>query len=338
MGLPDLAAPVKEMSVKPFEALERDRWWAFGRYQIDKLPGVSPSGEYLWGALDSGVARVYCPFAEAREVFPEFARLGRSEVPQPDRILKFTHRYGDILEGGAAAGIVERSPQHRQGSWVSLTSLAVFQREARLAYLSLRLFEQLNSTAPRADLVRTQLSHLLEHLGETELLKGVTPEDLKRWNSEPDTGQPVKTAAVVLSTVIETKLHYASSGTNSSYRYDPVTPLCNFRFEYHKQKNVPLFQPRWHFTNLLQAVWMLFFLKATGQLEQSYRICPVCEEPIVNPRKNQIYHEGCRQVQHNREKREVLRLWKEGKTVGEILEVTGLEERRVAHWVEQAGS
>lgn len=85
-------------------------------------------------------------------------------------------------------------------------------------------------------------------------------------------------------------------------------------------------------SSLLATIWLLFFLKITGQMEQVYRICPFCELPIIKPRKNQIYHNGCRQAKFNKDKREVLRLWKEGKSVDEIAAETGIDVARIKKW------
>ena len=100
--------------------------------------------------------------------------------------------------------------------------------------------------------------------------------------------------------------------------------MVNFLEEQGRDKK-QRFKGSWNCEDLLTAIWMLFYLKITGQVTEVYRYCPVCEQPILDPRKNQKYHDGCRQVLYNRRQRKIEKLWREGKTGQEIHEEIGAD-------------
>ncbi|AEG14982.1 hypothetical protein Desku_1399 [Desulfofundulus kuznetsovii DSM 6115] len=291
--------------------------------------------EHVWVDPNSGISRIYNPFTEAPELFLEFAALGRTEQPRKDKILDFLYRYGDIFNEHGHQSL-------KIGQWNKGSNVTELHREARLCYYALRLYEGLFNNSTEA--LKTRVCDLLSHLIECSHIPIVVDNDENNGvknGSYTDylplevyiqrkllSGQIIDTASFLLVNVINQKVHNMDMKS-------PILPICFYRFDYKNKKSLPAFYMTWVVPSLLQAIWLLFFLKITGQIEQEYRICPVCEEPIIKPRKNQLYHEGCRQVYHNRIKREVLRLWKEGKSIDEIAAETAIDTEKIKKWVKK---
>lgn len=323
---------------------EEIRQWAeasgYTRLPYATLPSSEWEPESIWCLPRSGVVRTYNPFTDSPELFLQFASLGRSEEPQRDRILKFVHSYGDIQHPYA--------PFYAENlEWKRGSSVAEFHKEARIAYSALRLYEGI--VGQDKDEVKRWIAYIVERWDEFDLRghKECSLENYRECQKEQgqeivdctecDNDPPIEitiaairdfleAASLLLTYIIPTKMHRTED-------YLEVIPIMSYRFEYTRTGSIPRFYPLWAFPTLLQAIWALFYLKVTNQIEQEYRICPFCSEPIIKPRRNQVYHEGCRQAKFNQEKREVLRLWRKGKSVEEIAEVTGLELDRIAKWV-----
>ncbi len=115
-----------------------------------------------------------------------------------------------------------------------------------------------------------------------------------------------------------------------SQRICNITPVleCNAT-----EKSGIKFNPRWRSDSLLGVMWLQFYLKITNQLEVSYKICPECDEAIVDPRKNQIYHDKCRKAVYIRTRRLAEKLWKEGNSIKDIISETGAKEDRIMQWI-----
>lgn len=302
--------------------------------------------EFISPRIETGISRIYNPFVDAPEIFLEFASLGRQAEPDKSRILKFVHRYGDIAT-------VRIDPEEADQNLVGTTSscflgtkVSDFHREARLAYGTLRLYEGILSL--KEETTQQWVDYIVNRWDEFGLRwdEECSPEDYHECKREAEAGTDpctqcfsippienrVKTArdafdagSILLVDILFKKMH-------PDDRYS-VVPVLAVQLEYRQGRSVPRFYASWLIPTLLQAIWTLFYLRVTNQIQQEYRICPFCEEPIIKPRRNQVYHEGCRQAKFNQEKREVLRLWREGKSVEEIAEVTGLELDRIAKWV-----
>ncbi|HHY32381.1 MAG TPA: hypothetical protein GX515_05030 [Firmicutes bacterium] len=347
---------------------EDNRWGVYRQYKIytptseehQKLFAQSPEKEVadllggkvidydepecIWSSPASGISRVYNPFTDSPEVFLEFASLGRSEQPQKDRILKFVQSYGDILYADPPFYL-----SHAKIEWERGSSVEEFHREARIAYNALRLFEEV--MALDKERVKQHIAYLIGNWDALRLrgLDECKPEQYEECLRDgevtstvdcPKTGcdgeppiekvlqeidDPIEAGSFLLLRIILAKMH-------ASWDY-PVLPVISYQFEYRQGKSVPRFYSSWSVPTLLQAIWTLFYLKVTNQIEQDYRICPFCEEPIIKPRRNQIYHDGCRQAKFNQDKREVLRLFREGRSVEEIADETGFEIARIEKWI-----
>lgn len=302
--------------------------------------------EFIAASVESGISRIYNPFTDAPEVFLEFASLGKNPEPDRARILKFVHRYGDI--NTFRLGPEEEAKGKSVVLWRPGSRVKDFHREARLAYAVLRLYEGIASL--RTETVREWIDYIVARWDEFGLRDWDTECDFEQYNQCEQDGRagiecgeecgfmppmerfvktiqdPFEAGSVLLVETIFKKMH-----PRNLQLY--VVPVVSVQYEYRQGRSVPRFYASWIIPTLLQAIWTLFYLRVTNQIQQEYRICPFCEEPIIKPRRNQVYHEGCRQAKFNQEKREVLRLWREGKSVEEIGEVTGLELDRIAKWV-----
>lgn len=299
-----------------------------------KLPGLVRlpkekyiSEEYISFSPASGISKIYNPFTDSPEVFLVFASLGKYDQPQRGKILEFVQSYGDILYSYIAGEVCIGTP------------IELFHREAKIAYNALRLYEEVIGL--EKEKVKQRIDYILNSWHEINIInEGVDPYEACKDCEEPEgclnceyappskiikqMNDPIEAGSYLLTEIINRQIHDLTN--------HPITPLVLYRFEYVHGKLYPSFYTSWPVPTLLQAIWLLFFLKITGQVEQTYRICPFCEEPIIKPRKNQIYHDGCRQAKFNQDKRMVLKLWKEGKTAEEIAEETGLEIERIKKW------
>jgi len=329
--------------------------------------------EYLWAVHNPGeesdIVKVYNPFTDAPEIFLEFASLGKNEFPDKGKILEFAHKYGGIFEPAIInCDIVDDediSPE--QGS-----SLEDFQREAITAYNALHLFESIISYNSDKVLKQVNFFidnwRSLKLNNEIDIYDCATCEDAFPMNQllkkntfikifgEGDINYkncneyyesrcyPLKyilkeklvmgflyeAASDLLTEVLNRKLNAEHPEYIS---FTPVRPVCQFRFEYLNNRNTPVFYMSYSFPSLLQAIWLIFLFRVTNQIEHPYKICPVCELPIANPRKNQQYHDGCRQVLYNRNKRSAAKLWQEGKSPEEIAEIVDVKSKTLAGWI-----
>lgn len=299
--------------------------------------------EFIAPCVESGISRIYNPFLDTPEIFLEFASLGRRPEPDKGRILKFVHRYGDITMFRVHPE--DKTDQTLVGTGLRCflgTKVSEFHREARLAYSALRLYEGIVSL--KEETVQEWVDHVISRWDEFGLRwddecsledyhqckqdEEASAECCTECGSMPPienlikaTRDPFEAGSVLLVEILFKKMHPEDLN---------VIPVVSVQFEYRQGRSVPRFYASWLIASLLQAIWTLFYLRVTNQIQQEYRICPFCEEPIIKPRRNQVYHEGCRQAKFNQEKREVLRLWREGKSVEEIAQVTGLELDRIA--------
>lgn len=302
---------------------EENRWTVYNQYKIETEPYGK---EYISILPAGGISRVYNPFTDSPEVFLAFATLGKHERPQKDKILEFVQTYGDILYNCPPGE-----------SYIG-SSIDTFHREARVAYNALRLYEEIMGL--EKEKVKQRMNCFLIGRHEINIVKeGAGPfEDCKDCENPEGcldcedappskiierVKDPIEAGSLLLTDIINCQIH--------SLRDYPVAPYVLYRFEYKQGKSRPRFYASWPVPTLLQAMWLIFFLKITDQLEQTFRICPVCEEPIISPRKNQIYHEGCRQTYYYRLKQEVLGLWKEGYSVEQISCLLGIGEERVSN-------
>lgn len=300
--------------------------------------------EYIAASVESGISRIYNPFTDAPEVFLEFASLGKNPEPDRGRILKFVHRYGDIK--AFQIGPEEEAKGKSVVLWRPGSRVKDFHREARVAYAVLRLYEGIAGL--KTETVREWVDHIVARWDELGLRDPHVECDLVQYNKCEQDGtagieceeechlrpaveklittfqDPLEAGAFLLLDIIFRRMH-----PEDLY----VLPVVSVQHEYRQGRSVPRFYASWLIPTLLQAIWTLFYLRVTNQIQQEYRICPFCEEPIIKPRRNQVYHEGCRQAKFNQDKREVLKLWREGRSVEEIAEATGLELERIAKWV-----
>lgn len=183
-----------------------------------------------------------------------------------------------------------------------------------------------------------------EHVLEIESMPGNTFQEGSSYNWELFYLSYLKSEHlhILLELLIEKMkdlnlINYAGNVLSylSESRIGPIRTNCKFLPPNNTSDGKSKFQSQWHPESLLSCIWLSFYLTITGQRNQAFRLCPVCEKPIENPRENQIYHNGCRQTHHNRIKREIILLWKQGKPVDEIAEITGIEIERIAKWTKK---
>lgn len=301
----------------------------------------------------------YNPITDAPELFLSFTKTGQGRTPDKVRILNFVRQYG-ILR------LSDRETVFRFHSY----PLEAFHYYAREANLTLSLYEAvLNKNHKK---IPTILSSWIKELplGPWFLLKLISIESfLVRWQNKIP-GEIFKRAIntgdrfgkiksigtenldiVLLEWIFnnnsdfwELMLLYADKeilfdvacrvvSSVSYYRIGNILLDCTYTLPHENRLKRVEFRPQWYAESLLGHIWLLFFLKVTGQTDQSYRICPVCEKPIENPRKNQTFHPGCRQAYYNRRKREAINLWKNGKSVDFISKDTGIDIDRINGWI-----
>lgn len=344
-----------------------------GRYD---LAVRFPKGTYI--CWSNSWAKTYNPVMDAPDLFLKFAALGKSSEPDTTRILEFVSKYGILkLREKTLYGEISFSGAYplsafksyaREAYLILRLYKALSRKDDREVRLWLKKYVQ---TLPEEIWCfeeaigwreflswwwpRLPASFRDKAVGGCELeARRVLTEDAKEvrdklrrgdwvagrivqvsegfWSIffEEGPSQAVfEAAALLIATTVSLR-----TGSGTWFSVDPIFP------EENKEKRYD-FRLEWGTPSLLKTIWLLFALKITGQLEQEYRICPVCEEPIVAPRRNQTYHQGCRQIHHNRLKRAVQRLWREGKPVEEIAEETGATLAQVKRWTEgrsQSGS
>lgn len=287
--------------------------------------------EYIKISPERGIKKTYNPFTDSPEVFLEFTKLGRNEQPPKDKIFKFVKSYGDIFAYNSSDYGADRG-----------TSIKRFHREAKLAYNALCLY--LEIIGLEKEKVRRRTFYIINNwpevgieedkdpLGKCKVCEG--PEGCLDCEHAPYSkfigqmleqgGDPNKAGSILLTLLINQRILEPEN--------DPVCPYVSIDSEFKNGKTYPSFCALWYIPTLLHAMWLIFFLKITGKIEQEFKICPVCELPITHPRRNRIYHDGCRQIKCNREKREVLKLWKEGKPIEELTKETGLDIEQIKRW------
>lgn len=194
------------------------------------------------------------------------------------------------------------------------------------------------------ELAKAESRRFKEHVAMIEDITGITftEEGMYYWELFYLSYLKSEHLQILIEMLIEnmrdlTLLNYAGKvlAHLTESRVGPIRSNCKFVPPNNTADNKPKFQNQWSPESLLSCMWLSFHLTITGQRDKSFRLCPVCEKPIRNPRENQIYHNGCRQAHHNRIKREVIRLWKQGKPAEEIAKHMEIEIERIAKWIKK---
>lgn len=137
--------------------------------------------------------------------------------------------------------------------------------------------------------------------------------------------------------VVEAAAEFISAVTNLRIKED----ICFFSTVDVGEGSLS-FKHHWISPSLLSIMWFLFYLEKTGQMIQKYRICLHCSEPIYpkageeKVHAKRQYHEGCRQKKFQRGKNRVVTMYKEGKSLSEILkEFPEKKEDTIRKWIEE---
>ncbi len=315
----------------------------------DKTKTLKP-GSYIFAAASQQSRRSYNPIVEAPNLFQEFCKIG-SKPYDKSAMLEFTRKYG-MLENY----LYTRGEEKQQ---FYVYSIEEFYYQAWSAYQVFNLFIALGNRDRGSAVKHIKeiyekhgwgLDERLSHILYTRYYNSI-PEDYKVIVTGIETMTSDAAADGYLPDPDEKELLLKALEDNAF----PAEPFFRLAQEaifwpfnifngavYPKVIMEPLeknqgrlFSPYWAADSLLSGVWFQFYLKITGQAEAVYRICPVCGEPIENPRKNQEYHPGCRQVAHNRKVRQSVELWKEGKTLAEIAAITGAKWEMIKKWIDK---
>lgn len=315
----------------------------------DEVKTLKP-GAYIIAAISQQSRRSYNPIVEAPNLFQEFCKIGSKQY-DGSAILEFTRKYGMLQNY-----IYTRGDAKQQ---FYVYSLREFHYQAWSAYQVFCLFIALGSKDRNSILKHVKeiyekagwgLDKRLSDILYTRYYDSIS-EDYRTIVKDIETITSDDVADGYRPDLDEKQL-FIKALEDESFPEEPFLRLAQEAIfwpanlyigavfpkvimEPLEKKQGKFFSPYWAADSLLSGLWFQFYLKITGQVETVYRICPVCGEPIENPRKNQEYHPGCRQLAHNRKVRHTVRLWKEGKTYTEISAITGAKREMIKKWIDK---
>lgn len=341
--------------------LDRSYWGVHKEYWIGKIED-SYLGDVDTICFRPGYVKFYNPLTDYPDLFLRFCELGRYDQVQPDHICKFVSKFGLLFD-------VEDSYWHSGLEDENIVPLMEFYGYAREAYFINKMYSCLMSR--RADKLRQVLNDFISWDviepsydyanwvnvmdGKMGIIHVIGEEVASRWNryvpfhlkidiefvSDEDfleDGGPLEELGLWCINEGPDNILFAAIGhcicKVMGYRLGHITAKMNLRID----QESPLlfsFEPSWDHSSLLSAIWLLFYLKITGQTETKYKICPECNEPIVNPRKNQEYHEKCRKNAYARTRRLAEKMWAEGQTLEAIIVATKGNPDTVKGWIDK---
>lgn len=309
-------------------------------------------GEYLVTSEIPVVnARQYNPIVEAPKLFLEFCKIGGKPFDK-SAILDFTRKYGMLQNYIYSRG--DEQPRFY------VYSLQEFHYKAWVAYQVFNLFIALGKR-DRGNVLKhiTEidekagwgLAEKFSHILYTRYFDSI-PEDYRIIAKDIETITSDDVADGFWPDHDEKALLYKALA-DDAFPAEPFFRLAQeaifwpvnlyigalrpyVALEPVDNKQGKFFSPFWAADSLLSAVWFQFYIKITGQSETVYKVCSVCGEPIENPgRKDREYHQGCRQIAHNRKVRQTVKLWKDGRTYSEIAAITGAKPEMIKKWIDK---
>lgn len=285
---------------------------------------------------DAIEGRAYHPLEETPTLFEEFANT----EPTPEGVLCFANRYG-LLTHGTSLGIPDA--ENRINFDLKGEGLNFWREEIAAVkevytlwnYLRQKNLPQLNAHIYwERDAVFFSRNPLPDgDIGDIKKMREAGK--LKRIaDANGDCSDPTVFRSFVWGDVIAPAKVYIQRTISFKFGFIPqpyraqVRPwiLRDGTWNLH-----PYIMPR----NLLSALWLQVYLAVTGQ--KRFIQCEICGQLLEVTdanRKTKRFHDTCRKREWARRQR-VVGLWKEGKTVEEIITETGFEPEKVAAWIKK---
>lgn len=354
---------IKALREKDFEPtsmggiLDKTYWGVHREYWITKF---SFDDEEPHDVIThrSGFTKQYCPLTDHPDLFLQFCTVGKPEAAGTADILQFVSRYGLLFD------VEEEGTQYYYQGGMGPDEIFAYAKEANFtheiygALVSKRAdklrqtYNSFNSWACDCNWIPTRYDgfSLLQIAGEEVASRWnrLLPEQYRGYSNaispavrdfEPDDYfQALNALGEWALNGAPDQVLYSISGQVicrvMSERLDKITPATTLRAD--NEGAQPLqFEPSWKLSSLLSAIWLLFYLKITGQMDKKYKVCPECNNLIENPRKNQTYHDNCRKAAHIRNRRLAEKMWKGGQSIDAIVEATGTKLETVKGWIEK---
>jgi len=260
--------------------------------------------------------RIYSPLEDEPELFSRFAKL---EPTSTKAILKFANKYGNLTKGN----LIVPDSHNKIEKPINIEPFKLWCNEISEFALTYRIwrcleeqrFEDLGLYIRWDKIDGTDVFYVISPFSNSRYLTANNPQSEAIFNTftQNDLIAPAK---FFLQTILSRKLKGGIS----------LMPLEDSSWNLY-----PYIMP----DNLLRALWLQMYLAVTG--EKTFIQCEWCGYLLEVTEKTRItrkYHDNCRMAMW-RQKKNVVNLSEQGKTIDEIAAETKLPREKVAEWLEE---
>jgi hypothetical protein len=344
-------------------------------YKYDKNENklIFPKGKYI-ARLENSKTVEYRPLIEFPDLFFAFSNLGRSDKVNEKEIFKFIEKYGgDFVESlrlyylakisGKIASIDLEIP-------IGKYNVEDIYNYAREAFFVFQLYEELRDKSTKklrsvlvdfynfteeisskihSDFELKSVSYFTTfHNGFNKYIQSIVDEwkdIMEKFDIDKSIFiESVKSRNKEMISYMLTDLmsdymviELATNLINDviALRTNNINIRIDFKGVIIESEPSIDFIPNWGYTDLIQAIWLHFWLIVTRQIKIRYAYCEFCGLPILNPRKNQRFHPGCRQAWFNQQKRNAIKFYKDGLSVEEIAVKLNRDVEQIKEWIKK---
>ncbi|AST57486.1 hypothetical protein BFT35_12755 [Thermoanaerobacterium thermosaccharolyticum] len=339
-------------------------------YNTDESKLVFPKGRYVV-PIEGSKNIEYRPLIDFPDLFFAFSNLGRNSEVNEEEIIKFIKTYGGNLVESIKLKYLKRVSDKIASVDLDIPinkyNIEDIYKYAREAFFVFQLYDQLKSknikklrntlidfyefvdkiihtnselsSIPYATTFRNGFVKYIQYIVDEweeimkkfDINKSIFIESVKSGNKEMInfmlTELMTDYMVIELATnLINVVIAFRTANINIRIDFEGVMMESESKID---------FIPSWGYTDLIQAIWLHFWLIVTKQIKIRYTYCEFCGLPILNPRKNQRFHPGCRQAWFNQQKRNAIKMYKEGLNIEEIAIKLNRDVEQIKEWVKK---